>query len=420
MTRHHGGVSKRASIDPTYDVVIVGAGMAGLAAAKHLIAARRKVMVIDANSAPGGRVRSELIDGVTVDHGFQLLNPSYPEAKRMLNFKELKLREFTPGVRIRTGAGSRNLIDPFRSPKALLHTLKSVPGSRLEQLKFAAYVTEVAKGYGTHLQYRADGTARDALSGFEDITHEVLEPFLAGVLFDDTMSTSRRLVDVFLRSFVRGTPAVPAAGMGEIGKQLSRGIPLSLNESAVRVTPTTVTTNWRVLKARAVLIATDPHTAARLLPGLPTPHMRSGTTWWHRAPVPVAALNGGLPILTVDPERRGPLVNTVVMNAAAPEYASSDQALIASTALGTGPFSSAEISKHLSYLYEANTARWEVVAVRTITQTVPAFPVGTPFRQPSRLANGIFIAGDHRDTPSLQGALVSGRRAAAAIRHSLA
>ncbi len=413
-------MSKRASIDPTYDVVIVGAGMAGLAAAKHLVAARRKVMVIDANSQPGGRVRSELIDGVTVDHGFQLLNPSYPEAQRMLNLKALNLREFTPGVRIRGSERAHNLIDPFRSPRALLNTIKSVPGSRLEQLKFAAYITDVAKGYGNHLQYRTDGTAHDALRAFDDITRDVLAPFLAGVLFDDSMTTSRRLVDVLLRSFVRGTPAVPATGMGEIAQQLSRGIPLSLNESAVRVTATTVTTNWRVLKARAVLIATDPHTAARLIPGLPTPHMRSGTTWWHRAPVPVAALNGGLPILTVDPQRRGPLVNTVVMNAAAPEYASTDQALIASTALGTGPFASAEISKHLSYLYEANTARWEVVAVQTMAQTVPAFPVGTPFRQPSRLENGIFIAGDHRDTPSLQGALVSGRRAAAAITHTLA
>ena len=413
-------MSKRASKEHGYDVIIVGAGMAGLAAARHLMAAKKNVIVIESNSTPGGRVRSEVIDGVTVDYGFQLLNPAYPEAVRMLDFKALNLRAFTPGVRVRSPHGTRTLVDPFRSPRATLATAKSVPGSRVEQMRFASYMTDLAKGYGRQLQYRKDGTARDAFGNFSDIRDEVLAPFLSGVLFDDSMTTSRRLVDVLLRSFIRGTPAVPAAGMGQIAWQLSRGIPLSLNEAAIRVTPTSVTTNARTLTARAVLVATDPITSARLIPGLPIPQMRSGTTWWHRAPVPVTSLNSGLPILTVDPGRNGPLVNTVVMNAAAPEYASTDQALIASTALGTGQHSSAEIGKHLSYLYEANTARWEIVAVQSMAQTVPAFEVGTPFRQPTRLDSGIFVAGDHRDTPSLQGALVSGRRAAAAITYTLA
>ena len=413
-------MSKRASSDQGYDVIIVGAGMAGLAAARHLMAAKKNVIVIESNSAPGGRVRSQVIDGVTVDYGFQLLNPSYPEAVRMLDFKALNLRSFTPGVRIRSASGTRTLVDPFRSPRSALATAKSVPGSRFEQLKFASYMTDLAKGYGRGLQYRKDGTANDALGEFSHIRDEVLAPFLAGVLFDDSMTASRRLVDVFLRSFIRGTPAVPAAGMGEIARQLSQGITLSLNESAVRVTPTSVTTNVTTHTARAVLVATDPTTATYLIPGVPIPQMRSGTTWWHRAPVPVTSLNSGMPILTVDPDRTGPLVNTVVMNAAAPEYASTDQALIASTALGSGPHSSADIAKHLSYLYGVNTARWEIVAVQPMKETIPAFDVGTPFRKPTRLNSGIFIAGDHRDTPSLQGALVSGRRAAAAILHTLA
>jgi predicted NAD/FAD-dependent oxidoreductase len=32
-----------------------------------------------------------------------------------------------------------------------------------------------------------------------------------------------------------------------------------------------------------------------------------------------------------------------------------------------------------------------------------------------RLASGLFVCGDHRDTASIQGALVSGRRAAEAV-----
>ena len=413
-------MSRRQIKEPEYDVIIVGAGMAGLAAARHLKAARRSVIVIDANAEPGGRVRSTKVDDLTLDLGFQLLNPAYPQAQKMLNLKALQLRSFTPGVRVRTSTGTRTLIDPFRSPSTAIETAASVPGSRWEQVKFGAYATSVAAGYGTQLKFRNDVTAKAALAGFGDITEQVLAPFLTGVLFDDSLNTSRRLVDVFLRSFVRGTPSVPAAGMGAIAAQLGAGIPLSLNESARIVTATSVTTDQRTLHARTVLVATDPHTAASLIPELRTPAMRSGTTWWHLAPLPVQALNNGMPILTVDPERRGPLVNTVVMNAAAPEYAPAGYSLIASTALGTADYSSDDIARHLTYLYEINTARWEVVAVQKLMQTVPAFPVGTPFRKPTRCASGVFVAGDHRDTPSLQGALVSGRRAAAAITSALA
>ena len=394
--------------------------MAGLAAARHLQTAGRTVLVIDSNDEPGGRVRSHRIDGLTLDLGFQLLNPAYPEAQHMLDLRALQLRPFTPGVRVRTSSGTHTVVDPFRAPNTIATTVASIPGTRWQQARFGAYAASLAVGTGARLQHRTDGTAEGALQGFGDITSQILRPFLSGVLFDDSLTTSRRLVDVFMRSFIRGTPAVPALGMGAIATQLSTGVALSLNETVRLVTPTSVTTDQRIINARAVLVASDPLTAARLIPELRVPVMRSGTTWWHRAPLPIEAINNGMPILTVDPERRGPLVNTVVMNAAAPEYAPDGFSLIASTAIGTADHSPADISRHLDYLYEMDTSRWEVVAVQQIAQTVPVFPVGTPFRKPTQVSSGVFVAGDHRDTPSIQGALVSGRRAAAAIQHRLA
>ena len=95
-SRHDGVMSRRHARDPEYDVIIVGAGMAGLSAARHLMAARRSVIVIDANSEPGGRVRSTKVDDLTLDLGFQLLNPAYPQAQRMLNLKALNLTPWHP------------------------------------------------------------------------------------------------------------------------------------------------------------------------------------------------------------------------------------------------------------------------------------------------------------------------------------
>ena len=155
-----------------------------------------------------------------------------------------------------------------------------------------------------------------------------------------------------------------------------------------------------------------------LLPGLDVPEMRSGTTWWHLADVPGEALTGGRGVLVLDPQRRGPVVNTVVVSNAAPAYADGSRALVATTALGLET-SEDDVRAHLALLHGVDTRSWDTVAVHRIAGTVPAVPAGTPLRQPVRHGD-VFVAGDHRDTASIQGALVSGRRTAASVLTALA
>ena len=59
------------------DVVVVGAGFAGLAAARHLVAARRSVAVVEARDRVGGRVRNQSIGaGHVVEVGGQWVGPT--------------------------------------------------------------------------------------------------------------------------------------------------------------------------------------------------------------------------------------------------------------------------------------------------------------------------------------------------------
>ena len=413
----HGGSHRL----PDCDVAIVGAGIAGLAAARHLTTAGFNVRVFEAGAAVGGRVRSESIDGITVDIGFQLINPAYPEAQRMLDFDDLSLRPFVAGVLLCESEGKASLIaDPMRHPADVVSTALHVPGSRLQQIRFVAEILRLARMNPRALEQRPDLTAREALSRFGKISDDLLAAFLSGVLFDDSLTTSRRFVDLVLRSFVRGTPAVPATGMQRIPDQLARGLDIALNTRVRAVTPSTVATESETVHARAIIVACDPRTAATLIPGLAIGELRSGTTWWHLADSPGSALTSGRPVLVIDPRRTGPLVNSVVLSNAAPAYAPDGRALIASTALGAGQFDDSDVRRHLSYLHGIDTSRWDVVAVHRLDLTVPAMPAGTPLRKPVVLDNGLFVAGDHRDTPSLQGALVSGRRVAAAVQHALA
>jgi hypothetical protein len=409
-----------SSREPDVDVIVVGAGLAGLAAARELGRRGLRARVLEASDGVGGRVRTDRIDGVLVDRGFQLLNPAYPEVRRTIDVAALALRPFTPGVVI---AGvdrdhDRLVADPRRLPSAALRTLRDVPGTWAERVRFGSYAARLAVGDGTRVAASTPDTEVSALlADLGDLGEQVLAPFLSGVLFDDSRAASRRFVDLLVRSFVLGTPSVPAVGMQALPDQLARWSDVRLGVAVRGVTATTVRTDDGELPARAVIVATDPATAAALVPGLEVPTLRSGTTWWHLADVPVDEIHRGMPVLVVDPQRRGPLVNSVVVSAAAPSY-SPGRALVASTALGLDA-TEADVRRHLTTLHRVDTTRWELVAEQRLPLTVPAVMPGDPLRRPARVGE-VYVAGDHRDTASIQGALVSGRRVATAVARALA
>ena len=395
------------------DVLVVGGGLAGLAAARHLRGAGRDVTVLEAADAVGGRVRSDVVDGVTVDRGFQLLNPAYPEAGRVLDLAALDLQSFVAGVLLADGDHRRLIADPRRRPSAAWGSALHVPGSPTDLVRFAAYAVGLSRADARTLREAADCTVGEAWGRFGTLTEDLLAPFLTGVVFDDSRGTSRRFVDLLLRSFIRGTPSVPAAGMQAISDQLAHGLDVRLDTSVRAVTPASVTTDDDTWSARAVVVAVDAPAAARLLPGLEVPQMRAGTTFWHLADVPGAHLTGGNGVLVVEPRRTGPLVNTVVVSNAAPTYSPTGLALVASTALGTSADEDG-VRRHLSRLYACDTSAWRTVAVHRLEATVPECPPGTDLRKPAQ-HDGVFVAGDHRDTASIQGALVSGRRIAESV-----
>ncbi|MFY2858845.1 NAD(P)-binding protein [Mycobacterium sp. THU-M104] len=65
--------------DDDVEVLVIGAGLAGLRCAGLLAAAGREVRVWEGGDDVGGRVRTDVIDGFLCDRGFQVLNPAYPE-----------------------------------------------------------------------------------------------------------------------------------------------------------------------------------------------------------------------------------------------------------------------------------------------------------------------------------------------------
>src|SRR5512134_497729 len=85
------------------DVLVVGAGLAGLHAAVRLAAAGLDVHVAESSDGVGGRMRTDLVDGFRLDRGFQVLSTGYPELGRAVDLGALDLRELDSAVVVHAG-----------------------------------------------------------------------------------------------------------------------------------------------------------------------------------------------------------------------------------------------------------------------------------------------------------------------------
>ena len=405
------------------DVVVVGAGLAGLAAARTLTRAGLTVQVLEASDAVGGRVRTDIVDGLRLDRGFQLYNPAYPEGAKVLDYDALNLQPFAAGVIVALDGGFSRVGNPARKPGWALTSLTAPVGSPLEKLRFISYAARQAVISPERLLAADDVSALDALKAAGvrgELLDRVVRPFLTGVFLEDQLSTSRHFLDLVLRSFVRGVPSLPADGMQAIPDNLALHLPsdtVHLGASVHHVSATGVNHSHGVTSCRAVIVATDAGTASALLPGITVPPCHDVTTWYHVANVAPSQLTDGEAALVVDGRGAAPLVNTAVLTHAVPNYASNGRVLVSSSALGLRPdrLEERQAREHAARLYDISPHDLEHVATYPIRDALPAMVPPFQVRRPVRVAPGLYVAGDHRDTSSIQGALVSGRRAAQSV-----
>jgi glycine/D-amino acid oxidase-like deaminating enzyme len=381
-----------------HDVIVVGAGVAGLACARRLLANGRAPLVLERADAIGGRVRTDIVDGFLLDHGFQVLPVAYPEARAALDLDRLDLGSFERGVIFRSEGRFRRLADPRHSP---VRGLRSLAGGAIR----------VRDGAGLLRLLRTSGdetTAAEALrsAGVSRATVErVLAPFLRGIFLEEGLTTSSRFLEFVLRSFSGGPAALPHGGIGAITAQLAEGLGVRTGAAVATVGPHAVSLeSGELLRAEAVVVAT-----AGVLDE-PAHGWNGVTCVYYDAPT--APIPG--PWLVVNGEG-GPVNNLCVLREVAPSYAPAGRALVSLTILGAGKTDLDAVVRQLRGWFGAAVADWRHLRSYRIPRALPASPVGGGLEQPARLTAGLYACGDHREHPSLNGALASGRRAAEAM-----
>jgi phytoene dehydrogenase-like protein len=424
-----------------FDVAIVGAGLAGLSCAVRMEAAGASVRLIEAEDAPGGRIRTDVVDGFRLDRGFQILLTGYPAAQEALDLKALRLKRFSSGALVRYEGKYHHFADPFRDSMAAAIRLAFdgiVPFK--DKLLIAKLRWHVKKGSVADLFTRDESTTREFLVHFgfsKAMMDRFFEPFFAGIFLERELATSSRFFEFLFRMFAFSEAAVPENGMEMIPRQLAvllKADTLQLNSVVTglrreRTGFVVDTREGKPMHARTVVLALPEPQVRELLTGVSVRAKLGRDVQWnrtttfyyasHRTPIsdPILILNG-------EGAKAGPVNNAVVMSRVSAAYAPPGAHLISASVVGQAPEAQStmerlegEVREQLSNWFGPDVARWEVLAGYPIAKALP-FCKATLWEQSAvRLTDGVFVCGDYRELPSTQGALSSGRRAAdAALR----
>ena len=371
--------------------VVVGAGLAGLTAAIYLERNGFDVRVLEASDRVGGRVATDLVDGYRCDRGFQVINPNYSEIRKLDALQGIEFKEMFTDLRIQSGSGELKV--------GLSHLGQTIKvGSFGEKLSLLHFL----RGRGG-----SDLTFGQKSSGFSTIRNQVLDPFLKGVFLTPAHEARADIAREILKSFIFARPGVPELGVGQFSERLAAEVSnIQLNATVHEVSKGKVVGDFGTIKCDVVVVATDSTTASQLLDLHDVYKVLESTTWYHSTDQNLM----DLAYLAID--TRSPLINSVVISEVSKEYAPAGKHLISSTALV--PISESEVRKELSKIWKCETRDWDLVALYNIKQSLPFRSTGGALQLAVEVGDAIFVAGDHRDLPSQNGAMRSGRRAALA------
>ena len=430
------------------DVTVIGGGLAGLVAAGRLAEAGADVTLYERRPAVGGRVRTETVDGFTLDRGFQVLFTSYPAVAAELDADALDVRRFAPGATICRPGSRSTLSDPLRDPRGAVPSILNDEVSFSDKLRTLALRYDLSnRDEGDFFGGPNDSSIRDYLRdwGFaDDYVKNFVEPFYGGITLDRSLSTSRRVFEYTFRAMGRGAIGVPAEGMRAVPEALAArareagvSIETGADVESVRTTgggripfgtgsgdaegATVELADGSTRETDAVVVAAAPPEARRLtgVESVPTEGVPN-VTGWYTLPAGESFETGKRILLNAAEESPNAVVP---MSEVAPEYAPDDRALLAATFLGEKSLDRPadalrdDVRGALDAWYpDRDFDGLETVDVHRIRFAQFAQPPGVhaDLPDPDDPEGPVVLAGDYTEWSAIQGALESGRTAAKA------
>ena len=406
------------------DVLIIGAGLAGLCCARRLMDHGISFQILEASDGVGGRIRTDVQDGFLLDRGFQVFLTAYPEAKRLLDYASLRLRPFVPGALVQNGSKIHRISDPWRDPAHLLSSLVQAPGTISDKIKIGKLRSQVRSFSIEDIFHKSETTTLQLLKDWkfsDEVISTFFAPLFGGVFLESGLNTSSRMFEFLFRMFAEGDATLPSDGMQAIPKQIASKIPqgqIHLNARVAELSGTSVKlADGRRFKAKVVVVATEGLEASRLIKDLQPPLSRGVRCLYYgaaKSPIdePIVLLNG---------ERHGPINSVCVPSEVSPTYAPAGGSLVSVTVLEGASTDTikleTEVRNQLRRWFGADVAQWRHLKTYHLPFALPEQkpPSANSNPKPAKIRRGTYVCGDYRETSSIQGAMVSGRRAADAV-----
>lgn len=402
-----------------FSVVIVGGGVAGLTCANYLHNKNINFLLLEATNEVGGRVKTDVVDGYLLDHGFQVLQTNYSEAKQLLNYDALNLQLFESGAKIRATDGFMSMQNPFRNPLAFLPLAFSSVGSLVDKLKVARLIGQIKLVSDEKLLAQRSVSTNDFLKtyGFSDkIINNFFRPFFGGVFLEEELATASNFFKFTFKQFFAGDAALPERGMQQIPLQLRSNLP----ENSVRVnSPVELIENNQVkladgttITADKIVIATNPTVTDRLLSREYIDRKFNTTTCLYFSAdfSPLA----GKKYLTLNPNRRQLVHHMCVPSDVSSAYAPVGKTVISVTLRASELSKTKQVEqakRELSEWFGSSVNAWRLLGEYKIPQAVSFYDGNT---QPIeyQIDENLYVCGDYLAYPSLNGAMKTGREVA--------
>ena len=377
-------------------ILIIGGGIAGLQAASILHTKRIDFILFEKQAYVGGRVSSIVKDGFILDRGFQVLQTSYPEVQRSLDLAELDLHFFESGAMVKDQLFFNPLRRPFDLFSSDILTFKDVFSLAKIWFRLQGNVPAL------------DGnkqTTQELINSYafsDRFKNEFLVPFFQGVFLQESLTQPASLFFYYLQQFLYGNAAIPAGGMQAIADQMASSLPadkLKLNQEIVAISPTSVTLkSGEIIEGDAVILAVDLPVAAKLL-GVKSPETLGSMTFYFSAK---SSVNQPGLLRLVGEEH---LLHFTCLTDVNPDLAPKGKALYSATSLKNSSETEikAALERHLPGKKLTFLQSFDLPHSLQLVDEYEAI---------KKAADGIVLAGDYLEFPSLQGALESGRKAA--------
>lgn len=419
----------------TTGVIVIGGGLAGLAAAIRLQADNIPFLLLEASDAVGGRVRSDVVDGFILDRGFQIFITGYPEARKILDYDSLDLRKFYSGAQVYYSGRFHTVADPLRHFSDALQSLSNPIGTVIDKLLIGLTRLKVLTQGDDEILNAEEVPTIDLLkkTGFSDaILERFFRPFFGGIFFDRELETTSRLFNFIFKCLALGDNTLPAKGIAAIPEQLAAKLPsnsILFNTRAVSVDSELDSSsrirvklqNGQMLESEfGIILAVEEPEAVKLLAGKNPSEVRqpvrSTVCLYFSADqdkVPVQD-----PVLLLNGSGKGIVNNMFFATNVAPSYAPAGKALVSVTLVGLyGDVADEDLVDRVlnelsGWFGESVVGSWSYLRMYRIGFAQPNQCPPTNLKKDPKIKPGLYICGDYVTSATFDGALVSGKKAA--------